>query len=87
MGLAPHHIMTAMQQVLSFIAAREREIASTALVSGRSADASSIDIRPFRDLQALVRYMSDKSAALLASAQSGGTGGGGGGGGGTYRKR
>lgn len=56
-------------QVLSFIAARERETGGP-LVSGQSSRAtdSVIDIRPYLEVQALVRYMADKSSALMAAA-------------------
>lgn len=71
-GVAPHEMYASMQSVLAFITQREREVAAAAAVSmpgGRASDRrgpSVEQVRAFRELQALVKYMAEKSAAQAA---------------------
>jgi hypothetical protein len=85
-GLAPHDIMARMQAVLAFIVARDAELKrlqhpSAGQPSGAVAATSDTlagGVRPFRELQALVKYMADKSAEVLRfMAGPAGYGGGG----------
>lgn len=76
-GVAPLEMYATMHNVLSFIAAGERRVAAaaTAAAGGRAEErrtaASADSVRAFRDVQALVKYMNDKSQQVAAALQAG----------------
>uniref|UniRef100_A0A7S0S0N8 Uncharacterized protein n=1 Tax=Chlamydomonas leiostraca TaxID=1034604 RepID=A0A7S0S0N8_9CHLO len=75
-GVAPQDMYATMQSVLSFISASERKAAAAAAAAGgRGQERQTIigadAVRAFRDIQALVKYMSDKSQQVASALQSG----------------
>ncbi|KAL6746704.1 hypothetical protein V8C86DRAFT_1820156 [Haematococcus lacustris] len=74
-GLAAQHMFGSMHEVLNFITAKERAAAQAAATAGpaarrgRGGDPASnhVQLRAFRDVQLLVKYMAEKSAVVAAA--------------------
>eukprot|EP00983_Pelagomonas_calceolata_P048847 1141245-Pelagomonas_calceolata.AAC.2 len=69
-GMAPHEMYATMLRVLSFISNKEREMEQSSTMVQRRAALGLESLTSFRDLQVLVKYMAEKSAAVVRNHQS-----------------